>query len=52
MIVVVTSDKKVIIGWRNLSQATMWLDSWLAEKRDRWGFQTETTEHEPTGSES
>lgn len=44
MIAVVTSDKEVIVGWENTIQATMWLDEWLAEKRDRWGFLAQTTE--------
>ena len=46
MIVVVTSDKRVLTGWRNLSHAESWLNEWLLVRRDRFGFVTQTMEHE------
>ena len=40
-IVVVTSDKIVIRGWRSFTEANSWLDSWLEDqsyRRSRTGF--------------
>ena len=38
MIVVVISDKRVLTGWASRAAANKWLDGWLAESRDRWGW--------------
>lgn len=38
MIVVVTSDNRVFTGWPSKTAAEKWLNGWLAESRDRWGW--------------
>lgn len=38
MIVVVLSEKRVLTGWPSWTVAEKWLNGWLAESRDRWGW--------------
>lgn len=39
-IVVVTSDKIVIRGWRSVGEADRWLEIWLNDQRSRSGHVT------------
>ena len=52
-IVVVLSDQRVLDNWDAKVQAQQWLNLWLDEKRNRWGFVANTHDWRitPVGSD-